>query len=99
MAKVWIDILVDEDGDQVFENGDYKIGNAIDQDTEMILSLSPGQWCPDPVIGPAIFRMMKSNKSGTEIRRSIKLSLARDKKRLKNAQVVDGVIKIDCEQL
>lgn len=98
MAKVWNDILVDDDGDQVFENGDYKVGNAIDQDVDTILGLSPGQWASDPVMGPSLIRMMKSSLPVDRIRKAIKLNLKRDSKNVRTMRIVKGIIKLDCEQ-
>lgn len=90
--------MIDEDGDQIFENGDYKVGNAIDQDVDTILGLSPGHWPSDPVMGPSLFRMIKSSLPVDRIRKAIKLNLKRDSKNVRTLRIVKGIVKLDCEQ-
>lgn len=98
MAK-WYDILDDEDGDLKIEDGDFAFGESLDQEVTTIVGLNPGEWPSDPVIGPALTRLMKGDASPTAIRQRIQLHLARDKKSVKNITVEGGRLIIECEQL
>ena len=63
MAKDVHDILIDEDGEDITENGDFKIGESTNQHTEEILISSPGEWKRTPALGFNIRRFINAPAS------------------------------------
>jgi hypothetical protein len=74
------DILLDENGDLAIANGDFVIGDATDQEVEAVLTFNPGDLKEDPIFGPGLIRLIKSNVSAIEIKQIIKFQLKRDGK-------------------
>lgn len=97
MAK-WNDILDDEDGDILIEDGDLAMGDSLDQDVATIVGLNPGEWPSDPILGPGLIRLMKGNATPTAIRQAIRLHLSRDGKNVKSIAVDNGHFIIEAEQ-
>lgn len=95
MAKDNIDILLDADGDDKIENGDFAIGDGVLDDCNIIVQLNQGSLKSDPLLGPTIIRMMNSNVSKGEIVQAIKLHLKRDDKEPKKLDITNGSINIE----
>lgn len=74
------DILLDETDDLRIENGDFVIGESLDQEVSLIIRLNTGELKEDPVLGPNLIRMIKSNISQSEIKKQVKNHLSRDSK-------------------
>lgn len=74
------DILLGDDGDLLIENGDFVIGDSIDQEVQAILELAQGELKEDPVLGVDLFRMIHSNATEAELKQRVKLHLERDGK-------------------
>ena len=76
------DILLDtENYDLRIENGDFVVGESLNQEVDLILRLSQGDLKEDPVLGPNLLQLIHANASKTELRQRIKQHLARDRKR------------------
>lgn len=74
------DILLDNEDNVRIENGDFVIGECIDQEVSIILRLHKGELKEDPVLGCDLIRLINSNIKETELKQIIKLQLARDGK-------------------
>jgi phage baseplate assembly protein W len=74
------DILLDENDDVRIENGDFVIGDSLDQEVGLILRMNKGELKEDPVMGCDLIRLINSNTSEAELKQIIKLQLARDGK-------------------
>lgn len=77
MAK---DFIIDEAGNYLIENGDFVVAPSEEQEVAEILTMSPGEIKEDPIMGPDLIRLIKSNGHKLDVRRVIKLHLARDGK-------------------
>lgn len=77
MAK---DILLDDNDDVRIENGDFVIGDSLDQEVGLILRLNKGELKEDPIVGCDLIRLIHSNISESELKQIIKIQLARDGK-------------------
>ena len=73
-------ILLDENYDLRIENGGFVIGETIDQEVSIILQLNQGHLRHDPILGPNLIQLIKSNASQTEVQTRVKLHLERDLK-------------------
>jgi hypothetical protein len=95
MAKDNEDILLDSDGDEKVDNGDFAIGDGSLEDCECILNSNTGTVKSDPLIGANLFLLMNGQVTKTEIRQRVQLNLARDNKFPQRINVVDGNIGIE----
>jgi hypothetical protein len=78
MAK-WTDMLLDEELDLHIEDGDFVVGNSIQQDIELILIHNKGAFVATPMVGVGI--QMLPNGRITDLHaklRDIKLQLEAD---------------------
>ena len=74
------DILLDDDGDLAIVNGDFVIGESLDQEVAAILQLNKGDLKEFPVLGPNLVQLINSNTSAIELKQLIKTELKRDGK-------------------
>jgi hypothetical protein len=74
------DILFDENGDLAITNGDFVIGESLDQEVAAILQMNKGDLKEYPIMGPGLIRLVKSNTSAIELKQIIKSELKRDGK-------------------
>ena len=87
-----IDILLDNNDDLAIENGDFLLGESLDQEVGIIIRLNQGDLKSDPILGPGLFRMINSNATDAEVKDKIKLHLERDGK---NYEDIKEAIKIN----
>lgn len=90
-----IDILLDSDGEDKIEGGDFAIGDGVQDDCSIILQLNAGELKSDPMLGPTLIRMMNSHTSPTQMKQQIKLHLNRDNKYPKDIKFNNGTIDIE----
>ncbi|KAB8153428.1 hypothetical protein EZY14_009350 [Kordia sp. TARA_039_SRF] len=74
------DFLFDNTGDVKIQNGDFVIGQSLDQEVEMILRMNPGELKEDPIMGAGLIKLINSKGNEKDLRRAAKLHLARDGK-------------------
>lgn len=74
------DILLDENDDLRIENGDFVVGDSIDQEVGLLIRLSKGGLKEDPILGCDLIRLMHGNITDAEVKQIIKVQLARDGK-------------------
>lgn len=77
MAK---DVLLNNDLSVAIINGDFAVGNSIDQEVQLILEMAQGELKEDPLIGADLFRLIHSNTTDADLKQAVKLQLARDGK-------------------
>ncbi|MCE9539752.1 MAG: hypothetical protein K8R85_11110, partial [Bacteroidetes bacterium] len=90
-----IDILLDSDGDDVAENGDFKIGDGRLDDCCAIFKLNSNSLKYDPILAPNLVMMMNSKTSSLEIKQTLALNLGRDNKKYKVLEVKNGNIDFE----
>lgn len=74
------DILLDEENDMLFQNGDFVLGNSEMQDVGLILQSNQGAWKENPVLGPNLVELSKTNISRLDIEKRVRVHLALDNK-------------------
>ena len=74
------DFLVNEAGDLAIVNGDFVIGDSVDQEVAALLVGEKGDLKEDPIFGPNLIALLKSNISEIEVKQIIKNQLKRDGK-------------------
>jgi len=79
-------ILLNEDFDLYTVNGKLVFGDPVLQEVALILGMNPGELKRDPVIGPALVRMIRSKASPSEITNIIRVHLARSGKRYEDVK-------------
>lgn len=72
------DILLDDDGNYLIENGDFKVGASDQQSTIIILNDNVGSWKFHPFCGMGIARYIGSSNSQAMIKREISVQLQAD---------------------
>lgn len=77
MAK---DILLDDTGDLAIVDGDFVIGDSLDQETEAIILSIKGDFKEFPTFGTNLIEKVKANISEIEIKQIIKTELKKDGK-------------------
>lgn len=71
------DILVGDDGDLLFENGDFAVGDSDVQHVEDILYAAPGHWKQHPLVGADVRQSINGTVTD-ELKRRIRLQLEAD---------------------
>jgi hypothetical protein len=89
------DILLDDNGDLIFRNGDFVIGDSFEQEVRLIIGLNKGGLKSDPVLGCELVRMINSQASQIAIQQKIKLNLERDNKKVGSVKIENGIVKIE----
>jgi len=74
------DILLDEFDDLLIRDNDLAIGDSLDQEVGIVLRLKQGELKSDPILGPNLIELIKSNATPAEIKNKAKLHLQRDGK-------------------
>lgn len=72
------DILRDEQGELLFENGDFAIGQSDQQHVGDIFLSLPGEYKEFPLAGFGAVRYIKRNITEAEFKRDLKLQLQYD---------------------
>jgi hypothetical protein len=90
-----IDILLDENGDDAAENGDFKIGDGRLDDCYTIFKLNSNSLKYDPVLAPNLVMMINSKASSLDIKQALALNLGRDNKKYKTLEVKNGIIHFE----
>lgn len=75
-----IDFLLDDNDDLTIIDGDFLMGESLDQEVGIIIRLNQGDLKSDPILGAGLFRMINSNATAEEVKAQIKLHLERDGK-------------------
>ncbi|NCT19421.1 MAG: hypothetical protein GW771_14480 [Flavobacteriia bacterium] len=75
------DVLLNiNDDDVTIANGDFAIGDSVDQEVGLILRMNKGELKEDPLLGTDLIRLINSNTSELEVKQLVKVQLARDGK-------------------
>ena len=88
------DILLDNDYEDKVENGDFAIGDGVQDDCQVILGLTTGALKSDPILAPNLIQLINSNKGPSEVIQKIKLNLNRDSKYPKSIELKNGAVDI-----
>jgi hypothetical protein len=78
------DILLDENNEIKIFNGDFDTGESEMQEVALILQSTQGEWKMSPLLGPNLFRFLKSKESKVAIEKQIAIHLAIDNKDFKS---------------
>lgn len=65
------DLTIDETGDLVFINGDFKLSNSDEQDCVLLINTAAGAWKQSPTIGVGIQAYLGSTGQTAALRKSI----------------------------
>ncbi len=79
-----MDLLLDDNKDISFENGDLVLGDSFQQETELILSSNQGEWKNEPLVGANMIELINSELNQLTLKNKIKSALAFDNKTLKS---------------
>lgn len=73
-----MDYLLDTNGKMLIKNGDFVIGNSDQQEIELLLLSSPGDWKENPAVGINMPQLVKSRSTETAIKKVIHEQLEAD---------------------
>lgn len=74
------DILLNNDNDLLFANGDLATGNSLLQEVGLILELNQGELKPFPLLGASLVQLLKSKRKRSLIEGRVRIHLALDGK-------------------
>ena len=77
------DILLDDNNDIKIINGDFDYGDSEIHEVGQILQSTQGEWKMTPILGPNLYRFIKSKASKSEIEATVAIHLAIDNKDFK----------------
>lgn len=89
------DILLNQENDIDIVSGDFFIGESLLQEVAIITNLKSGELKSDPILGPNIIQLLKSNVKQNEIEQRLRIHLSRDGKdynEIKKYISVNGII-------
>jgi hypothetical protein len=72
------DILIDDTGDLIIENGDFKLGPSDEQHVILIVNTMPGSWKRYPICGVGIIQYSASSGQVGDLKRNINVQLEKD---------------------
>ncbi len=84
MDRAQKDILLDENFDISFENGDIKIGESFWQEVILVLNSEKGMWKSSPLTGAGLRKNIRSTVSPENIKKEIQLALQAENIKLTN---------------
>lgn len=90
-----IDVLLDDDGDDSFGNGDFQVGDGRVDDCAIIFRLNTGSLKSDPILAPNLIQMINRKNGSVEIEKALRINLERDNKRYKTLSVKNGEIDFE----
>ncbi len=73
-------IIGNEDNDLIIARGDFLLDDSTDQEVALLLMSEQGEWKEDPLVGAGLFRLVNMNAQEHDVKRLVKLQLARDGK-------------------
>ena len=79
------ELTIDETGDLVFTNGDFKVSTSDEQDCILLVNTSAGAWKQYPTVGVGIFNYLGSTGQTAALRKAIVEQMTAD--RFVNIQV------------
>ncbi len=86
------DILLDENNDLIFRNGDFVIGESEEQEIKCILQSVKNDYKQTPEIGVNLIEAINKSGDGRELKQIIKLNLRADGKVNKRFKIDKGEI-------
>ena len=72
------DILLDEDDDLLFENGDLVLGASEEQEISLILRTNQGDWRQSPLTGFGVGKRTRNEVNRSEFERELDTQLRLD---------------------
>ena len=86
------DILLDEDNDLLFQNGDFVIGESEEQEIKCILQAVKNDYKQTPELGVNLIEYLNNSQDVRLLRQTIKLNLRMDGKDNKRFKIDKGEI-------
>jgi len=72
------DIIIDDDGDLIFADGDFTIKNSEEQHAVLVINLSAGSLKQFPTCGVGIAQYLGSSGKSLELKRNMSVQLLND---------------------
>lgn len=90
-----IDILLNDDNELIFSDGDFVVGPSDSQHIANLLEAFPGNYKQHPLIGVGIGKML--NGSDVLIKGEVKKQLGNVGYKVKSINLINGELNIDVE--
>lgn len=87
------DFLTDESGNLIIENGDFKVGDAKDQDVRAILTATKATYVQYPLLGVGLVNQV-NGFIDQSVKREIRLNLAADGYRVSGLTYINGKLDL-----
>ncbi|AQY22970.1 hypothetical protein [Riemerella anatipestifer] len=91
------DILLDEDGDLNFHNGDFDIGQSDQQHIEHIIAAQKGEYKNFPFVGFGVINYLKGDTSKSDFKRDLKIQIENDGYSNPKIDLSEGFEKLNIE--
>lgn len=96
MALVY-DIIIADDQDLEFKNGDFLVGESTGQSVNFIMVANKGDFVEFPLVGADITRLLSEEANPNEVKADIQSELEKDTLRVQDISIVNSVITVNAE--
>ena len=90
------DVLITAEFELQIANGDFVVGNCLNQQIGCLLQAAPGAYKQSPLVGVGIDDYILDT-AGDELNRTIRFQFKKDKLRIKKISIGTDQINIDAE--
>ncbi len=96
MANKYNDLLQGKDFDLLIENGDFVLGDGLEQEVATLLNLNQGELKNNPLLGPNLNAQLKGS-SREQLERKVKLHLEMDGKSTNRIHYDGRIVTVDAQ--
>jgi hypothetical protein len=72
------DLMIDDSGNLLFENGDFQIKSSDEQHAVLIINTRAGSWKQSPTLGVGISEYLGASSQENELKRNILIQMQSD---------------------
>ncbi len=87
------DILLDDTGDLLIEDGDFVVGQSDQQHILHILQAAPGHYKQHPILGANAIAFVGGNSA--DLKRNVRLQLHSDGYNVKKLSIANGKVRVE----
>lgn len=93
------DILLNNDNELQFFNGDFLVGNSDNQHVQTIIEANKGNFLETPTLGVGIVEYKSSNISAAELEKRVRIELQKDGYKLDRVTINGFNIQIEAKRI
>lgn len=95
--KLVYDIIINNDQDLEFLNGDFRIDESTGQSINFLMIANRGDFVEFPLVGADVTRLLSEEANPNEVKADIQNELEKDRLKVQDISIVDSVINVIAE--